>query len=249
METSVTAPIELSIVLPCYDEEGSVEALTAELYAVLEPLGRRFEVLFVDDASRDHSPQVLADLRRKYGDLRVIRHSHNSGESAAQATGFRNARGAIAITMDADGQNDPADIPRLLEALERNEGIAGVCGVRTTRRDDWVKRISSRIGNGFRRAVTGDQISDAGCTYRALRTDALREIPVFNGMHRFLPTLLRMQGYAVAEIPVNHRPRSAGRSKYGIGNRMARGIADCLAVRWFRWRSVRAERALPEERS
>jgi glycosyltransferase involved in cell wall biosynthesis len=249
MERSANEPIEISIVLPCYDEEGSVEALTAELYEVLGRTGRRFEVLFVDDASRDHTPEILRDLRDKYRDLRVIRHLRNSGESAAQATGFRHARGAIVITLDSDGQNDPADVPRLLAALEREAEVAAVCGVRTIRRDDWLKRISSRIGNGFRRAVTGDCIMDAGCTYRALRLSALRELPVFNGMHRFLPTLLRMQGHRVVEIPVHHRPRSSGRSKYGIGNRMWRGIGDCLGVRWLRQRAVHGERALPEERS
>lgn len=249
MQASREAPVELSVILPCFDEEGSVAALTEELYAVLDPLGRPFEVLYVDDASRDRTPRILAELRRKYRGLRVIRHSLNSGESAAQATGFRHARGAIAITMDSDGQNDPRDIPALVEALERDAGVAGVCGVREIRRDDWKKRLSSRIGNGFRRGITGDRISDAGCTYRALRMSALRELPVFNGMHRFLPTLLRMQGHTVIEIAVNHRPRSAGRSKYGIGNRMWRGIADCFAVRWFGRRAIRAERALAEERT
>jgi hypothetical protein len=146
--------------------------------------------------------------------------------------------------MDSDGQNDPRDIPRLLAALE---DVDCVCGVRALRRDGWVRRASSAIGNGFRRLVTGDRISDAGCTYRALRRAALEELPVFNGMHRFLPTLLRVQGYSLCEIPVGHRPRSAGESKYGIGNRMWRGIADCLAMRWFARRALRGGRALPEQ--
>jgi glycosyltransferase involved in cell wall biosynthesis len=168
------------------------------------------------------------------------RHNLNCGESAAEATGFAHARGEWIITIDADQQNDPADIPSLLEA---SKNVDAVCGVRTKREDDFVKRISSRIANGFRNWVTGDVIADAGCTFRALRKEALREIPVFNGMHRFLPTLLRLQGFTVIEIPVNHRPRTRGESKYGIGNRMFRGLIDCFAIHWWR------KRCLPTNRS
>ena len=142
--------------------------------------------------------------------------------------------------MDADQQNDPADIPELLKNL--GSYIAAVCGVRRKRMDTIVKKISSRTANAFRNFVTGDRISDAGCTYRAIRRNALWQIQVFNGMHRFLPTLLRMQGYRVVEILVNDRPRTRGVSKYGIGNRMWRGILDCFAMRWFKKRSVRGDR-------
>jgi glycosyltransferase involved in cell wall biosynthesis len=237
--------VDVSVVLPCYNEAGSLESLTTELYEALGRLDLTFEIVYVDDASSDDSPRILEKLRAGHRGLRVIRHARNSGESAAQATGFRRARGAVVITMDSDGQNDPGDIPRLLAALAAD--VACVCGVRAIRRDDWVKRISSRIGNAFRRAITGDRSSDAGCTYRAMRRAALGELPVFDGMHRFLPTLLRRQGYGVVEIPVGHRPRSAGQSKYGIGNRLGRGIADCLAMRWYGRRAVPAARALPEQ--
>ncbi len=154
-------------------------------------------------------------------------------------------RGSVIITIDGDQQNDPADIPALLKALESADAV---CGVRRKREDDWVKRISSRVANRFRNRVTGDTISDAGCTFRALKADTLREIPVFNGMHRFLPTLLRLQGYKVVEILVNHRPRTRGESKYGIGNRMFRGLIDCFAIRWWRRRCVPANRAFPDNR-
>jgi hypothetical protein len=143
--------------------------------------------------------------------------------------------------MDADQQNDPHDIPEMLKLLQND--TAAVCGIRRTREDDWVRRASSRIANRFRNVVTGDVVGDAGCTFRALRRDALKEVPVFNGMHRFLPTLLRFQGYRVVEIPVNHRPRTRGQSKYGIGNRAWRGIVDCFAMRWYRARCVRGDRA------
>jgi hypothetical protein len=141
--------------------------------------------------------------------------------------------------MDADGQNDPSDIPRLLAGLARADAV---CGIRRHRQDAWVKRVSSRIANRFRNAITREHITDAGCAYRALRRSVLTEIPVFNGMHRFLPTLLRMQGYHVIELDVNHRPRHAGVSKYGVNNRLWRGLVDCIAIRWLQSRAVPGHR-------
>jgi len=236
---------ELSVVLPCFNEREAVGPLTAELHAALQRTGRSFEIVFVDDCSTDGSREVLRELHEKYPELRVIEHAVNCGESAAQATGFRNARGAVVITMDSDGQNDPADIPRLLAALG-DGGLDCVSGVRRTREDDWLRRISSRIANRFRAALTGEGVSDAGCTYRALRRHALREVPVWNGMHRFLPTMLRAQGYAIGEIEVHHRPRVTGQSKYGVGNRLWRGILDCLAMRWYQARVVPGRRTSGE---
>ncbi len=233
-------PVELSIVIPIFNEEDNIEPLLEELFPVLQKTQKRFEVICIDDASTDNSLSVLQNASRKYPELRIVRHKINSGESAAGATGFANARGEIIITIDGDQQNDPADIPMLLKEIENADAV---CGVRRKREDDWVKKISSRIANKFRNFVTGDNISDAGCTYRAIKKSALKEIPVFNGMHRFLPTLLRIQGYNVKEVLVNHRPRTRGQSKYGIGNRMFRGIVDCLAIRWWKKRSVPADRA------
>lgn len=231
--------IELSIVIPIFNEEENIEPLLEELIPVLKKTKKRFEVICVDDASTDNSLSVLQKASKKYPELRVIRHKINSGESAAGATGFANAKGEIIITIDGDQQNDPADIPMLLKEIENADAV---CGVRRKREDDWVKRVSSRIANKFRNFVTGDNILDAGCTYRAIRKSTLKEIPVFNGMHRFLPTLLRLQGYKVKEVLVNHRPRTRGKSKYGIGNRMFRGIIDCLAIRWWKKRCVPANR-------
>jgi len=143
--------------------------------------------------------------------------------------------------MDADQQNDPADIPALLGALDAD--TAAVCGVRRKHEDSFMRRVSSRIANGFRNAITGDRITDAGCTFRALRRNALRELPVFNGLHRFLPTILRLQGCKAKELPVNHRPRTRGTAKYGVANRMWRGIRDCFAMRWYRARCLPAQRS------
>jgi glycosyltransferase involved in cell wall biosynthesis len=233
--------VDLSVVMPVYNEEDNLGPLIEELEAVLKKTGRSFEVLCINDCSKDGSLNVIRTLQQTRPYLRVVNHRVNSGESAAEATGFDYARGDIVITIDADQQNDPADIPALLDALK--DDVHAVCGVRRKREDDWVRRLSSRIANGFRNSMTGDKISDAGCTYRALRRSALHEVPVFNGMHRFLPTLLRLQGYNAVEILVNHRPRTRGQSKYGVGNRMWRGIVDCFAMRWFRARSVRGDRA------
>ena len=240
----MTEQPDLSIVIPVYNERDNLEPLLTELEGVLRPMGRTFEVICVEDKSTDDSLEVLRKLKSTRPHLRLIAHRINSGESAAEATGFRYARGEVVITMDADQQNDPADIPALLMAL--SDDVAAVCGVRRVRRDDEVKRASSRIGNWFRNWVTGDRIRDSGCTYRALRRSALGELPVFNGMHRFLPTLLRYQGYRVVEIEVNHRPRTHGKSKYGVGNRLWRGLRDCLVMRWFKARSVRADRVETE---
>ena len=225
--------MKLSVVIPVFNEEDNLGPLLDELVPILNDLGSDYEIICVDDASTDGSFSELQELNEKYSQLRIVQHTVNCGESAGQATGFFHARGDWIITMDADQQNDPADIPTLLEAAKNADAV---CGVRQQREDDWVKRISSKVANGFRNWVTGDIIADAGCTFRALRRKALREVPAFNGMHRFLPTLLRLQGFTVAEIPVNHRPRTRGESKYGIGNRMFRGLVDCFAILWWRKR-------------
>jgi glycosyltransferase involved in cell wall biosynthesis len=216
-----------------------VAQLTAELDAVLNQLDEVSDILFIDDASTDGTLDVLNRLRQQYPRLRVISHAARCGQSAGQATGFRYAWGELIVTMDADGQNDPRDIPYLLEALQHADAVTGI---RRQRCDRWLKRVASRLANAFRNAVTRDYITDAGCAYRALRREVLYEVPVFNGLHRFLPTLLRMQGFRVVEREVNHRPRSGGVSKYGIHDRLWRGLLDCLAMCWLRWRVIPGNR-------
>ena len=231
---------EYSVVLPCFEEAASLPPLIAELRDVLAATGRRYEILCVDDGSGDGTDEVVRRIALGAPQVRLLRHGLRCGQSAALATGLRAARGAVVLTLDADGQNDPADLPRLLEALA--EGADAACGVRTRRHDTWVRRASSRIGNGFRDVVTGVRVRDAGCALRALRRECLAELPVFDGLHRFIPTLLRLQGFRVVQVPVGHRPRRAGVSKYGIGNRLARGVVDCLAMRWFARRLPPARR-------
>jgi dolichol-phosphate mannosyltransferase len=205
--------LEVSVVVPIYNEAESIELLWREIAAALDERKSRYEVLFVDDASTDGSAERLTALQAG-SCLRVLRHRRNFGQSAAVATGFRHARGLFVATLDGDGQNDPADLPRLLDHLSAT-GADCVTGIRAVRHDSLLKRISSRVANGFRNWVTGDRISDSGCGIRVVRRACLAEVPVFNGMHRFLPTLMRAQGFRVEEMAVNHRPRVRGMSKYG----------------------------------
>jgi dolichol-phosphate mannosyltransferase len=238
---AATAP-DLSVVIPVYNEAENLPILAAEVQGALQAIGRPYEVLYVDDGSTDGSPGVLQRLAREDPGVRVIRQRRNCGQSAALAAGFRFARGGIVVTLDADLQNDPADIPRLLERLGSYDVV---CGVRANRRDSWLRRASSRIANGVRNRLTHDAVTDVGCTLRACRAEYLRRVPMFTGMHRFLPTLLKMEGARVTEVPVHHRPRLHGRPKYNIRNRIWRALADLFAVRWMQKRWI--DRRLSEE--
>jgi dolichol-phosphate mannosyltransferase len=235
---AVASP-RLSVVVPVFDEEPNLEPLVAEIVVALS--GLDFELLLVDDGSRDDSAATLARLVAAEPRLRVLRHDGNYGQSAALYTGFAAARAPVVATLDGDLQNDPADVPRLLALLDQGWDV--VSGVRRRRQDSWVRRVSSRLANGVRRRVLADGITDVGCSLKVYRGDVLRRLPPFRGLHRFLPALCRLEGARVTELPVTHRPRRHGESKYGIGNRLWRGIADLLGVwwlqrRWFRVGSV-----------
>ena len=226
----------LSIVVPFYNEADNVEPLHRELDAALADLPGGVEFLYVDDGSADDTGARLLALAKRDPRIRVLRLSPNSGQSAAFDAGFRALRGEICVTLDGDLQNDPADIPRLLAELAHYDVVNGV---RVNRRDGWLRRLSSRVGNGFRNWVTQESVTDVGCSLRAMRSEYVKRVKLFRGMHRFLPTLLRMEGATVTELPVSHRPRRHGSSKYGIGNRAFVGFVDVLAVRWMQSRSRR----------
>ena len=225
----------LSVVVPVFEEAENLEALHGELDRALASVEGGVEFHYVDDGSRDASAEVMRALAKRDPRIRRLALAGNRGQSAALDAGFRAARGEVLGTVDADLQNDPADLPRLLAALDRADVVNGV---RVTRQDSWVRKLSSRVGNGFRNRVTGESVTDVGCSLRVMRASFLRDVRLLHGMHRFLPTLLRMQGARITELPVNHRPRLHGQSKYGIGNRLLVGLADVLAVRWMQSRHL-----------
>jgi glycosyltransferase involved in cell wall biosynthesis len=232
----VDSGIYLSVVVPVYDEADNIGPLHREVDAALAGVEGGVEFIYVDDGSRDGSGERLLELAKRDQRVRVIRFDGNQGQSAALDAGFRAVRGEFTVTLDADLQNDPADIPRLLEALDRADVVNGV---RMKRRDSRVRKISSRIANGFRNWVTRESVTDVGCSLRVMRSSYLREVKLYRGMHRFLPTLLRMEGATVIEVPVSHRMRRHGVSKYGISNRLFVGIVDVFAVRWMQNRTLR----------
>jgi glycosyltransferase involved in cell wall biosynthesis len=239
----VPAP-ELSMVIPAYNERESVAPLFTELRQALAATGRSYEIVAVDDGSRDGTAEWLA--REATRDPRVVPVllAANSGQSAALAAGIRRARGAVIVTLDADLQNDPADLPVLLAALEHADVVSGV---RRERHDNWMRKISSRIANGVRRSVLGDPLTDIGCSFKAYRREALEGIPLFVGAHRFLPALCMFRGARLVEVPLSHRPRLHGTSKYGVGNRVWRGIYDLVGVRWLRSRMLNYREKPPQD--
>jgi dolichol-phosphate mannosyltransferase len=228
--------LDLSVVIPVYNEEENLPLLWPELRSVLDLLGLQFEVLFIDDGSRDRSAEIVRGFRDADPRVRLIRLKVNSGETAATDAGFKSARGRWLVTMDADLQNDPHDLPMLLSHLDQWDGVTGW---RVKRDDPFLRRASSRIANAIRNWVSDESVQDSGCTYRAFRRECLRSLVLYRGFHRFLPTLLRMRGYRVLEVPVNHRPRRFGRSKYGIGNRAVAAFKDLLVIRWMKDRVLR----------
>ena len=234
MNTSV----EITVLLPVFNERENLTILFEEIKASLDPLKKTYEVLCVDDGSTDGSLDVMRGLEAKHLQVRIVELDGNFGQSSAFGAGFGEARGKVVVTLDADGQNDPADIPKLLQLMD-NPTIHCVCGIRTKRVDSWTKKQTSRFANWVRNKISGDQIQDTGCSLKAFRRECLNAFFHFNGMHRFFPTLLRISGYTVIEAPVNHRPRMRGVSKYSTANRLVQPFLDLLAVRWMKDRTLR----------
>jgi dolichol-phosphate mannosyltransferase len=232
----VVALPELSVVVPVKDEVENAVPLLMEICSALR--GKtNFEVLFVDDASRDGTAEALLAARDRVPELRVLKHGRNSGQSRAVRTGVISARGRLVATLDGDGQNDPADIPVLLDVWAREVGQGGVLGLvagqRLKRQDVWIKRISSRVGNGVRQWLLNDGTRDTGCGLKLFSRDAFLLLPYFDHIHRFLPAMMLREGYRVTHADVRHRPRSHGISKYGTLDRLLVSLSDLVGVRWL----------------
>ena len=216
---------EVSVVVPLFNEEENVPILQAELTAALE--GRDYELVFVDDGSSDATVSRIAAGER----VRVVQFAKNAGQSAAMYVGLHATYGKVAVLIDGDLQNDPADIPKLLAEIERGADL--VAGYRAKRKDTLVKRLTSRIANTVRSRFTKDGVRDTGCTLKAMRRECIHALVPFKGMHRFIPALIKGAGFRIVEVPVNHRPRQFGVSKYGLGNRAVRATVDMFGVRWL----------------
>ena len=232
--------LDLSVVIPVYNEEDNLPVLWPELRGVLDGLALGYEIVFVDDGSRDRSAELIGNFRDADPRVRLVRLKENAGETAATDAGFKGSRGRYVVVMDADLQNDPHDIPRMLHELERWDAVTG-WRVKRGEGDSLIRRLSSRVANRIRNWISDETIQDSGCTFRAFRRECLRELVLYRGVHRFIPTLLRMRGYRVLEIPVSHRPRRFGQSKYGVMNRAFVEFVDLLVVRRMKSRLLRYE--------
>lgn len=236
--SSLAVKPDVSVVIPSHNERDNLPTLVDEILAAEKASGRRFEIVVVDDQSSDDSWSVLLKLAARHPQIAAHRMEKQSGQSAALSAGFDLAKGAIVVTMDADLQNDPSDVPKMLKVLESGEADCAI-GWRRDRRDPLSKKVISKVANGVRNWMTSEVVKDTGCGLKAFRRECLTKIARFNGMHRFFPTLVKMHGYTVAEIPVNHRPRTQGKTHYNIFNRFLRPMADLLAVRWLQKRTLR----------
>jgi dolichol-phosphate mannosyltransferase len=223
--TEMTNSPRVSVVVPLFNEEANMPILQSELRAALGGLDH--EIIFVDDGSIDRTVERIENA----ANVRVLRFAKNAGQTAAIYAGLQTARGATAVLIDGDLQNDPADIPKLLAEISRGADL--VCGYRAQRKDTLVKRLTSRVANFVRSRFTKDGVRDTGCTLKAMRRECVGALVPFKGMHRFIPALIRAAGYRLVEIPVNHRPRRFGRTKYGLGNRALRATIDMFGVRWL----------------
>lgn len=226
----------LSLIIPAYNEQENIPTLLQRVGDALQTIGKPFEVIIVDDGSTDQTPHLLSEALTRLPWLRVLRMEKNAGQSAAFEAGFRAARGEIIATIDADLQNDPEEIPRLLPMLE---GYDMITGWRKDRQDTAFRRWQSRQANRIRNWISQETVNDSASSLKLYRRHCVQDLPLFNGAHRFFPTLVKMRGYTCLEVPVKHSPRFAGTAKYGFRNRAWRAFVDLLAVRWMKSRYLR----------
>jgi glycosyltransferase involved in cell wall biosynthesis len=231
--------IKYSVTVPVFNESENVTDLVEKIEFTMNSLGETWELILVDDGSTDGSFARIKELSVSHTNLRGLKFSKNNGQTAAMAAGIKAARGEIIITLDADLQNDPADIPLLLEKI--GEGYDAAVGWRIKRNDNLIRRLSSKIANSIRNFISDENIQDTGCSLKAFKASYIQPIELFEGMHRFLPTLVKMNGGRVIEVKVSHHPRFKGTSKYNVWNRIWRSFLDLLAIRWMKWRKLRYE--------
>lgn len=228
--------VDISVVIPAYNEEANTVALLERIAQAIEPLGRSFEVIVVDDGSTDQTLAILKAQKKSHPWLRAITLDGHHGQTCAMDAGFKASRGEVIATLDADLQNDPAEIPRLLQMLNDCDAVTGW---RVKRQDPLLRRISTRVANGIRNRLSGESIHDSACSLKVYRRKCLEGLTLYEGMHRFMPTLVKIRGFKVVEVPVSHHPRRAGKAKYGMWNRMFRAFVDLLVVRWMKKKYLR----------
>ena len=227
--------MKYSVVIPLKDEESNIEDLVTELEPIMESIGQPWELICIDDGSIDATLAILEKLKQSRSHMRLISFSRNYGQSSAFDAGFKAAKGEFVITMDGDRQNDPRDIPKLIGAIN---GFNMVCGQRINRKDPWSKKAISVVANAIRSRVCDDGVSDTGCSLKLYRKECLQKIALFNGMHRFLPALFLIHGFTIGQVPVNHRERVKGKTKYNLLNRSFNTIVDMWAVHWMKKRHL-----------
>jgi glycosyltransferase involved in cell wall biosynthesis len=232
-------PVTLSVVAPCHNEEKNLGPFVDAIRAALDPLKISYEIVITDDRSTDASWKILSELAAKDSRVRAVRHEKNAGQSAAVWSAIKNTSGKYVATLDADLQNDPADLPRFLEAIKNSDCVCGNRKASRAKGDSIVRQISSKIANGIRNWMTHETVADSACGYRMFKRECVADLKFFKGMHRFMPTLIKIEGYTVSEIPICHHERRAGVSHYGVWNRAFAALHDLFAVRWMQKRMFR----------
>lgn len=231
--------VTLSVVAPCHNEEKNLVPFVTAIRNALDPLQISYEIVITDDRSTDASWQILNELAAKDPRVKAVRLAKNAGQSAAVWAAIKNASGQYIATLDADLQNDPADLPQFLAAMKQADCICGNRKANRAKGDSWIRQLSSKIANGIRNWMTEETVTDSACGYRMFKRECVADLKFFKGMHRFMPTLIKIEGYTIAEIPVRHHPRAAGTSHYGVWNRAFAAFYDLFAVRWMQKRMFR----------
>ena len=229
--------VDISVLAPAYNERECLGQLCRALNETLGSMGRSYEIIIADDGSTDDSLAILKGLKSEIPQLRVLSLMRRSGQTAAMEAGFRAAKGRYVVSIDADLQNDPADIPAMIELLDADKADM-ITGHRHKRQDSWLRKFSTRVANGVRNWLTHETIADSACSLKAYKREIIPKVKLFDGLHRFMPTVVKMNGFRVLEIPVNHRPRTLGTAKYGMWNRVFRALRATFAIRWMQRHSL-----------